>query len=124
MAVLRFDSNENFRVIEWGTKHSLKVGQIVFSIGSPLDLPNTASMGVISAYNRKMTDSFGMDTTTIQHTASINPGSSGGALVNIHGQFIGLNTMSYVNASIGEGINSLHFAVQVDILSQMIPSLE
>jgi len=71
-----------------------------------------------------MTDSFGMDTTTIQHTASINPGSSGGALVNIYGQFIGLNTMSYVNTSIGEGINSLHFAVQVDILSQMIPSLE
>ncbi len=124
LAILRFESMLDFRVIEMGSESSLKSGQIVFAIGSPLDLPNTVSMGVISYFNRSMKDSYGMDTLTIQHTASINPGNSGGALVNIHGQLIGINTMSYVNREIGEGINSLHFAVQVDILTQMILELE
>ncbi|MFH0767425.1 MAG: trypsin-like peptidase domain-containing protein, partial [Bacillota bacterium] len=124
MAILRFSSLQSLRVIEWGTKDSLKVGQMVFAIGSPLDLPNSVSMGTISAIDRGMWDDYGMDTITIQHTATINPGNSGGALVNIYGQMIGLNNMSYVDEYVGEGIEGLHFAIQIDILTQMIPTLE
>jgi len=124
MAVITFTSAQNLRVIEFGTKDSLKVAQMVFAIGSPLDLPNTVSMGVISHINRAMEDDYGMDTITIQHTATINPGNSGGALVDIYGKLVGLNNMSYVDEYIGEGIEGLHFAIQIDIIIQMLPTLE
>jgi uncharacterized repeat protein (TIGR02543 family) len=124
LAILRFTTADDLRVIEMGTLSSLKVGQLVFAIGSPLDLPNTSSMGIISQYNRPQSDDSGFNSTTIQHTATINPGNSGGALVNIHGQLIGINNMSYVDMEVGEGIEGLHFAIQINILLQMIPNLE
>lgn len=124
MAVLSFTSTSDFRVIEMGTKAGLRVGQFVFAIGSPLDLPNTATMGMISAIDREMSDDYGMDTITIQHTAPINPGNSGGALVDANGLFIGLNNMSYVDEVVGEGIEGLHFAIQIDIILANIDSLE
>ncbi|MDO9628736.1 MAG: trypsin-like peptidase domain-containing protein [Acholeplasmataceae bacterium] len=124
MAVITFTSAQNLRVIEFGTKESLKVAQMVFAIGSPLDLPNSVTMGVISHINRPMEDDEGMDTITIQHTATINPGNSGGALVNIYGKLVGLNNMSYVDEYVGEGIEGLHFAIQIDIITQMLPQLE
>ena len=124
LAVLTFTSTANFRVIELGNHADLRVGQMVFAIGSPLDLPNTRTMGMISAIDREMWDDYGMDTITIQHTAAINPGNSGGALINIYGQLVGLNNMSYVDMEVGEGINGLHFAIQIDIIRQMIPTLE
>jgi len=124
LAILTFTSAANFRVITLGNHSDLKVGQLVFAIGSPLDLPNTQTMGMISAIDREMWDSYGMDTITIQHTAAINPGNSGGALINIFGELVGLNNMSYVDMEVGEGINGLHFAIQIDIIRQMIPILE
>ena len=124
LAIIRFTSTENFRVIDMGSYDSLKVGQIVFAIGSPLDLPNTSSMGIISQFDREQYDDYGMDTITIQHTAPINPGNSGGALINLNGELIGINNMSYVDMEIGEGIEGLHFAIQINILMQMIPILE
>jgi uncharacterized repeat protein (TIGR02543 family) len=124
MAVLQFTSNLDLKVIEFGEKDDLKVGQMVFSIGSPLDLPNSVSFGIISQLDRVMTDDYGMNTITIQHTAAINPGNSGGALVNIYGKLVGLNNMSYVDEYLGEGIEGLHFAIQIDIVKQMISSLE
>lgn len=124
MAVLSFTSSSDFRVIEMGSKSSIKVGQFVYAIGSPLDLPNTASMGVISAIDRDMTDGSGMNTTTIQHTAPINPGNSGGALVDANGYLIGLNNMSYVDEFVGEGIEGIHFAIQIDIILANISNLE
>ncbi len=124
LAVLRFTSNDDFKVIEMGSLNNLKVGQLVFAIGSPLDLPNTSSMGIISQFNREQSDDSGFNSTTIQHTATINPGNSGGALVNIYGQLVGINNMSYVDMEVGEGIEGLHFAIQINILIQMIPILE
>ncbi|TNF06497.1 MAG: trypsin-like serine protease, partial [Bacillota bacterium] len=91
LAVLTFTSTKDFRVIDLGLHENLKVGQLVFAIGSPLDLPNSSSMGMISQIDREQADEYGMDTVTIQHTAPINPGNSGGALVNIYGELVGLN---------------------------------
>lgn len=124
MAVLTFTSLDDFRVMPFGTKASLNVGQTVFAIGSPLDLPNTVTQGVLSFIDREMWDDYGMDTMTIQHTAAINPGNSGGALIDIYGHFIGLNTMSYVDEYVGEGITDLNFAIQIDVIMRELPSLE
>jgi serine protease Do len=121
MAVLTFTYQGELTPIEFGDVEQLKVGQIVFSIGSPLDLPNSTSMGIISFYNRPMIDDIN-NTITIQHTASINPGNSGGALVDIFGRFIGLNFMSYVDPE--SGFEGLHFAIQINRILEILPTLE
>jgi uncharacterized repeat protein (TIGR02543 family) len=124
MAILIFTSTANLPLIEIGTRASMHVGAMVFAIGSPLDLPNTVTMGIISHLDREMSDDYGMDTLTVQHSAAINPGNSGGALVDIYGRLIGLNNMSYVDEYVGEGIEGLHFAIQIDRVMSIITSLE
>jgi uncharacterized repeat protein (TIGR02543 family) len=124
LAILSFTLNDDLRLIDLADKNDLKVGQFVYAIGSPLDLPETISMGVISAVDRPMWDNDGMDTIMVQHTAAINPGNSGGALVNSYGELIGINDMSYVDEYTGEGIEGLHFAIQIDIVIQMMATLE
>ncbi len=120
LAIISFTSTKDLRVIELGSKDLLRQGQLVYAVGSPLDLPNTVSMGMLSFYDRFMTDGEGMNTTMIQHTASINPGNSGGALVDSNGKLIGINSMSYVDETLGEGIEGLHFAVQIDVILEFI----
>lgn len=124
MAVISFTTTQPLRVIEMGTKENLKVAQMVFAIGSPFDLPNGVSMGVISYIDRFMEDDYGMKTFTIQHTAPINRGNSGGALVDVYGRLVGLNNMSYVDDYLGEGVEALHFAIQIDVVKEIIPTLE
>ncbi len=130
LAILKFTSDRSFDVITLGNINDLAVGQFVFAIGSPLDLPNTATMGIISAINRPMVytdDTSNTNTVSIQHDAAISPGNSGGALVNIYGELVGINFLSYVNEVVDnttEGIEGLHFAIQIDIILEQIPILE
>lgn len=124
LAVLRFTSSRLLPVMEMGSVNTLRAGQMVFAIGSPLDLPNTVTMGVISYVNRYMYDDYGMDTYTVQHSAPISPGNSGGALVDIYGRLIGLNVMSYVDEYVGEGIEGIHFAIQINIILQQTDILD
>jgi len=124
LAILSFTLTSDLKVMTLGNYDDLKNGQFVYAIGSPLDLPQTITMGMISAYDRPMWDADGMDTIMIQHTAPINPGNSGGALINSYGELIGINDMSYVDEYVGEGIEGLHFAIQIDIIKDMILVLE
>ncbi|MCB9076259.1 MAG: trypsin-like peptidase domain-containing protein [Anaerolineaceae bacterium] len=79
--------------IEWGNSHNIRLGQVVYAIGSPLgDFPNSVSFGIISGLNRALEiDKFVID-GLIQTDAAINRGSSGGPLINLEGQVIGINT--------------------------------
>jgi uncharacterized repeat protein (TIGR02543 family) len=124
LAVLSFTSTQNFSVIEMADVDDLHVGEFVFAIGSPLDLPNTRTFGIISQLNRPMADDYGLNTLTIQHTAPINPGNSGGALVDIYGRLVGINALSYVDETVGEGIEGLHFAIQIDVIKSVLDGLE
>lgn len=124
LAVLSFTLDKDLEIITFADKTELAKGQFVYAIGSPLDLPQTISFGVISSFDRPMWDQDGMDTIMVQHTAPINPGNSGGALVNSYGQLVGINDMSYVDEYVGEGIEGLHFAIQIDIVIQVIAELE
>ncbi len=123
LAVVKFTSTKSFSVIEFASIDDIHAGEFVYAIGSPLDLPNTKSFGMISMVGRQMTDEYGMDTLTIQHTASINPGNSGGALVDIYGKLVGINTFAYVDEYVGEGINGLFFAVQIDEVERAISGI-
>jgi S1-C subfamily serine protease len=92
LAVIQVDtSGLPYAVI--GDSGSLKVGQVVIAIGNPLGFDSTVSTGVVSALGRALRSQDGrLIENIIQHTAPLNPGNSGGPLVNSHGQVVGINT--------------------------------
>lgn len=111
IAILKISDN-TFSAINIANTSSLKTGQKVFAIGSPMGLENTISEGIISGL--RYTDDLGRE--LIQISASISPGSSGGAVVNSNGELIGIST-----SSIKEGQN-LNFAINAKYITNIITS--
>ena len=83
-----------------GNSDNLRVGQLVIAIGNPLGFDSTVSTGVVSSLGRGIKSAKGrLIENIIQHTAPLNPGSSGGPLVNSRGQFVGMNTAAIHGAT-------------------------
>lgn len=78
--------------ITWGDSERVRIGEWVAAVGSPLDLRLTVTQGIICAKHREIDSGAGMG-GMLQTDAVINPGSSGGALVNLDGQLIGINRL-------------------------------
>jgi S1-C subfamily serine protease len=96
LAVLKIESNENFPTLKLGDSDKLQIGQTVIAIGNALgEFRNTVSVGVISGLGRTVTASGGGMIETIedviQTDAAINQGNSGGPLLNLRGEVIGVN---------------------------------
>ena len=101
-----------------GRSSLLKRGQIAIAIGNPLGFEHTVTAGIVSALGRSMRASTGrLIPDVIQTDAALNPGNSGGPLLDSHGEVIGINT------AIIRGAQSICFAVAVDIASWVIPQL-
>jgi S1-C subfamily serine protease len=92
----------NFSFIELPESDEIRIGQRVYAIGSPMGYENTISEGIISGYRK-----FDKGPNLIQITASISPGSSGGAVVNSRGELIGISTYT-----VAEGQN-INFAIPI-----------
>lgn len=102
-----------------GDSDTLKPGQLVFAFGSPLGLDNTVTMGVVSAVGRQLEPDDPM--VYIQTDAPINPGSSGGPLVDARGRVVGINTLIL---SQGGGNEGLGFAAPSNIVRAVYDQLK
>ena len=90
LAVIKV-GERNLPAVPFGDSEDLKAGQIVLALGSPLGFQNSVSLGVVSAVARQLQSESPM--IYIQTDASINPGSSGGPLVDLRGRLVGINTL-------------------------------
>jgi serine protease Do len=90
-----------------GDSSKIRVGEWVIAIGSPFDLDNTVTAGIISAKSRDTGDYFPL----IQTDVAVNPGNSGGPLINMRGEVIGINSQIYSRSG---GYMGISFAVPID----------
>ncbi len=121
LAVLQIPDDAGLEPAALGASRSLRVGDGVIAIGSPLGLSATVTAGIVSALNRPVTTgSIGDDSSyinAVQTDAAINPGNSGGPLVNMRGQVIGVNSAIATSggATNGEAGNiGVGFAIPVE----------
>jgi S1-C subfamily serine protease len=115
IALLQVDSPEPLPFLALGHADQLSVGQQVVAMGSPYGLEGSLSRGVISGLERDL--GVGDFDNFIQTDALVNPGNSGGPLVNLHGEVIGLNTAIVATA------HKIGFAIPVDLNRAVLPDL-
>jgi S1-C subfamily serine protease len=120
LAVLQIDglSQGALTHASLGSALGVRRGEIAIAIGNPLGFEQTVTSGIVSALGRSMRTSTGrLIPNVIQTDAALNPGNSGGPLLNARGEVIGVNT------AIIAGAQSICFAVAVDIATWVIPQL-
>src|SRR6266702_4058973 len=124
LAVVRIQPFANMTVAQIGDSSRLVVGQEVMAIGNPLGITETATKGIVSALNRSVTEST--ETTVsnaIQTDAAVNPGNSGGALINLQGQLIGIPTLTAVNTESNTAANGLSFAIPSNLVQTVVQQI-
>lgn len=118
LAVIKADAS-NLTPATFGNSDQLEVGQDIIAIGNPggLDFAGSLTMGVISALNRTLSSSSLVK--YIQTDAAISPGNSGGALINMYGQIIGINTVKVVST----GFEGMGFAIPINAAKTVIDDI-
>jgi serine protease Do len=118
IALLRIDAGRPLSFLALGDSDEVRVGDWVMAIGNPLGLQNAVSVGVVSGKGRQIaiTADTGLE-NFIQTDAAINFGNSGGPLVDLEAQVVGINT------AINFGSENIGFAVPANILSRILPQL-
>lgn len=110
LAVLKIDA-VNLKAAQIGDSDKVVVGEEVIAIGNPAGLSGTVTNGIVSALNRQIKlDETGFVMQCIQTNAAISPGNSGGALVNMYGQVIGITSSKYANSN----YEGLGFAITIN----------
>ena len=125
LAVLKVDNVDNLTVARFGDSDKVHVGDEVIAAGAPLGLRSTVTSGIISALHRPIPLSGeGSDTDTvidaIQTDASINHGNSGGPLINMESEVIGINT---AGKSLSDSASGLGFAIPVNEVKETVEAL-
>jgi Do/DeqQ family serine protease len=117
LAVLRFDTNgEIMPTLRVGADAAPEIGDIVLAIGNPFGVGQTVTSGIISALGRTNVSDI---SSAIQTDAAVNPGNSGGALVNLQGELIGVNTAIFSRSG---GSNGIGFAIPSILVERAIDS--
>ncbi len=121
IALLKIEA-DSLTAIPFGNSDNLKVGEWVMAIGNPFNLTSTVTSGIVSAKARNLNilERKGAIESFIQTDAAVNPGNSGGALVNTDGQLVGINTAIFSQTGNFAGYA---FAVPVSIVQKVIADL-
>ncbi len=114
-------SAENLPTIPFGDSEKLKVGEWVLAVGNPFNLNSTVTAGIVSAKGRGISGGTSKIESFIQTDAAVNPGNSGGALVNTKGELVGINTAIYSQTGNFTGYS---FAVPISIASKVASDLK
>jgi S1-C subfamily serine protease len=93
IAVLKIDSDKRLNYLFFGDSDSTLIGEWVLAVGNPYNLNSTVTAGIISSKSRDLNEYDQKNQSFIQTDAAVNFGNSGGALVNIEGELIGINTL-------------------------------
>ena len=118
IALLKIEADEPLDYTTFGDSNTARIGEWVLAVGNPFNLNSTVTAGIISAKSR---DLSGQNTQSfIQTDAAVNPGNSGGALVNINGELIGINTA--ISSQTGSYIG-YSFAVPSNIARKVVEDL-
>lgn len=125
LALIKIDA-KNLHAIKVGDSENLKLGEWVLAVGNPFGFNSTVTAGIVSAKGR----SFGADSQRrskmsieafIQTDAALNPGNSGGALVNLNGELVGINAAIYSNTGSYSGFS---FAIPTSIMAKVMADLK
>jgi serine protease Do len=123
IALLKVEAKD-LQFLTYGNSNDLKLGEWVLAVGNPFNLTSTVTAGIISARSRNLginEDQLSIE-SFIQTDAAVNPGNSGGALVNQQGNLIGINTAIYGGRS--GSYTGYSFAVPVTIVSKVVEDLK
>lgn len=122
IALLRVEADQ-LPYVELGNSDSLRVGEWVLAVGNPFNLESTVTAGIVSAKGRNIDILEGQDRieSFIQTDAAVNPGNSGGALVNTNGELVGINTAIITRTGRYEGYS---FAVPSNLVRKIISDLQ
>jgi len=118
IALLKVDTKEKLPYATFGNSDDMKVGEWVLAVGNPYNLTSTVTAGIVSAKARNLSKD-GIQ-SFIQTDAAVNPGNSGGALVNTRGELIGINTM--ISSQTGSYVG-YSFAVPSNIARKIIEDI-
>lgn len=101
LAVLKINATD-LKTVPWGDSEQLEIGEWVLAIGNPFELSGSVTQGIISAKHRMIYKAVLED--LLQTTAVINPGSSGGPLINLKGEVVGINTAIATRSGVWQGV--------------------
>ena len=120
IAVLKIDAS-GLPAFTLGDSTQLKVGDVVFAIGDPFGIGETATMGIVSATGRALGGTVEHYENFIQTDAAINPGNSGGALIDLRGHLIGINTA--ILSGGGGGNEGIGFAIPINMAHHVMDQI-
>jgi S1-C subfamily serine protease len=134
LAVIKVDvAASELHPLPMGDSNVLQVGQTVIAIGNPFGLSGTMTTGIISALGRSLPTGsqvegggYFSNADIIQTDTALNPGNSGGPLLNLNGEVVGVSDAIETNSStaVGEPVNSgIGFAISVNTVKRIVPSL-
>lgn len=123
LALIKIEGGKELTAIPFGNSDDLRVGEWVLAIGNPFNLRSTVTAGIVSAKGRAAGSGQGslQVGSFIQSDVAVNPGNSGGALVNMAGELIGINTMIYSSTGNYAGIS---FAIPTSIVHKVVSDLK
>lgn len=120
IALLKIDANIKLPYIPFANSDAIKVGEWVLAVGNPYNLTSTVTAGIVSAKGRDLQGNGRVTDSFIQTDAAVNPGNSGGALVNTRGELVGINTA--ITSKTGSFIG-YSFAVPSNIAKKVVEDL-